>query len=144
MKLRWARHFTRKVIRLPFGRAARLFRFFIVGGVATVVYYSLILVMVELIRVPILFATSIAFLLVTLENYALHYTWTFASNDNPHLIAFPRFLLMNFVGFLINFFIMALGVHMARANYLIVQGVAITAIVIWNLALSSLWGFKKN
>jgi putative flippase GtrA len=120
----------------------RLIRFGMVGALATGVYYGLLWVMVEIFAISILVATSAAFIFVTIENYILHYTWTFRST-NAHAEAFPRFLIMNIVGFGINWLVMFAGVVIAGFNYLGVQALAITLVVAWNLALSHFWIFRK-
>jgi putative flippase GtrA len=119
----------------------RFIRFGTVGALATVVYYGLLWTMVEIFAISILVASSAAFIFVTIENYILHYTWTFRSS-NAHAEAFPRFLLMNIVGFGINWIVMFAGVQVAGFNYLWVQAFAIAIVVAWNLALSHLWIFR--
>jgi putative flippase GtrA len=120
----------------------RLIRFGMVGVLATVVYYGLLWTMVEIFSISILVATSVAFIFVTIENYILHYTWTFQST-NAHAKAFPRFLLMNIGGFGINWLMMFAGVVVAGFNYLWVQALAIIIVVAWNLALSHFWIFRE-
>ena len=120
----------------------RLIRFGTVGSLATVVYYGLLWVMVEIFSISILVASSAAFIFVTIENYILHYTWTFRST-NAHAEAFPRFLLMNMGGFAINWLVMFAGVVVAGFNYLWVQALAIAIVIAWNLALSHLWIFRE-
>lgn len=120
----------------------RLLRYGLVGILATVVHYLLLWTLVEWVHLSVLIATSIAFLFVTIENYLLHYVWTFASS-NSHHSTFPRFLLMNLIGFWINWGVMYLGMQQSM-NYLITQAVAIIAVVIWNFLLSSLWIFRER
>ena len=73
-----------------------------------------------MLDIPVLLATSIAFVFVTIENYLLHYKWTFRSS-NAHTIAVPRFMLMIAGGFIINFVIMFAGVKLLDFNYLLVR-----------------------
>lgn len=120
----------------------RLIKFGLVGILATFVYYLALWGMVEILNIPILWATSIAFALVTIENYLLHYKWTFRSS-NAHTTAVPRFILMSAGGFIINFFIMFAGVKLLAFNYLLVQAVAIAMIVTWNFVLSHFWIFHE-
>jgi len=119
-----------------------LFRFGIVGLLGTAVYYIALWTMVEELRLSVLVATSIAYPLVVLENYLLHYVWTFKSTIG-HTVAFPRFLLMNVAGFFINLGIMFAGVEKLALNYLVVQAVAIIVIVCSNFLLSSIWIFRS-
>ena len=108
---------------------------------ATAVYYAALVAMVELMGLPVLVATSIAFALVTIENYLLHRSWTFQSTA-AHRSAFPRFVLMSVVGFFLNAGIMYYGVQALQYNYLLVQTLAIVVLVCWNFVLSSLWIFS--
>ncbi len=120
----------------------RLLKFSLVGILATFVYYLVLWSMVELINIPVLVASSVAFILVTVENYLLHHKWTFRST-NAHSNAFPRFVLMSGGGFTINWFVMFAGTEFWAINYLLVQAVAIVMVIAWNFVLSHFWIFSK-
>ena len=114
----------------------RLGRFGFVGGLGTAIYYLSLWLLVEKIHIGIMLATSISFILVVIENYVLHYHWTFSSNRS-HRSAFPRFLLMGITGFALNWSIMYVGTVELNFNYLLVQALSIAVIVIWNLVIST-------
>ena len=135
--LRWLPPKLVKVFELR-----RLIKFGLVGILATFVYYLALWWMVEILNIPVLLATSIAFVMVTIENYLLHYKWTFRSY-NAHTIAFPRFIFMSAGGFIINFVIMLSGVKLLDFNYLIVQAAAIALVVTWNFVLTHFWIFHE-
>ena len=94
-------------------------RFGFVGGLGTAIYYLSLWLLVEKIHIGIMLATSISFILVVIENYVLHYHWTFSSNRS-HRSAFPRFLLMGITGFALNWSIMYVGTVELNFNYLLV------------------------
>ena len=119
---------------------ARLYRFAVVGTLGTLVYYAVLWPLVEVASVPVMLSTSIAFLMVVVQNYLLHYWWTFRSAV-PHTTAFRRFFLMSLAGFWINWSIMFLGVQHFGFDYLWVQAMAIAVVVIWNFLLSTFWIF---
>ena len=121
----------------------RYFRYGVVGTIAAVVYYVLLYTMVEFLGIPVLIATSIAFVFVVIENYVLHHTWTFES-DQRHKTAFPKFMLASSIGFFINLGIMYLGVEVLSIYYLLVQAIAIAAVVLWNFILASSWIFPSS
>ena len=135
--LRWVPSELIKVLELR-----RLIKFGLVGILATFVFYLALWGMVEILKIPILLATSIAFAMVTIENYLLHYKWTFRSS-NAHTIAFPRFILMSAGGFIINFVIMFAGVNLLDFNYLLIQAAAIVMVVTWNFVLTHFWIFHE-
>jgi len=120
----------------------RLIRFSLVGVLAAFVFYLALWSMVEMMGVSVLLATSIAFILVTIENYLLHYKWTFRSTS-AHASSFPRFVLMSVGGFTINWLVMFVGVELWILNYLAVQAVAIVMVVAWNFVLSHFWIFEE-
>jgi len=121
----------------------RVLRFAAVGLLATGIYYLILVLLVEVLSVDVLVATSVAFVFVTVENYLLHYHWTFRSG-NAHERAFPAFVAMNVVGFAINWSIMYLGTRTLAWNYGIVQAFAIAVVVAWNFGASSLWIFRRR
>ena len=120
-----------------------MIRFASVGLLATAAYYAILWVLVEILALGVLVATSLAFIIVTVENYLLHYHWTFRSKGR-HARAFPAFLSMNVVGFGMNWAIMFAGTRLLHLNYLLVQAVAIAAVVAWNFVASSLWIFADS
>ena len=121
----------------------RVLRFGVVGTLGTAVYYLVLWGLVELLHVAVLPASSSAFVLVCIENYVLHYVWTFASTRS-HAAAFPRFSFMTLVGFFINWAIMFVGVSKLGFNYLVVQAAAIAAVIVWNYSLSTYWIFRDS
>lgn len=118
-------------------------RFGIVGTTALVVYFGVLLGMVEWLQIPVMVATAIAYIFVTIENYVLHHLWTFKSTQR-HTIAFPRFIASNVAGFMINWAIMYTGVQALEINYLLVQVAAVGAVIAWNLILGSSWIFTRR
>jgi putative flippase GtrA len=121
----------------------RLSRSATVGAIGTIFFYVLLWAFVERAHVGVLVATSLTFLIVASENYLLHYYWTFASRGS-HATTFPQFLLMNAVGFAINWLVMFAGVGHLHLNYFLVQTVAIAAIVTWNHVVSHFWIFRHD
>ena len=121
----------------------RLVRFALVGVTGALVYYAFLCLLVEVAHVPVMASTCCAFLFVVLENYLMHYLWTFRS-ATPHRKALPRFLFMSAVGFSLNGAIMLVGVEVLTFNYLAVQGVAVAVVVLWNFILAHYWIFKRD
>jgi putative flippase GtrA len=121
--------------------AARFARFGAVGTAGAALYFLLLVGMVEALGVPVMIATSVAFVLVVLQNYACHYLWTFAT-DAPHRRAAPRFFAMSAAGFALNWAVMAAGTRGLGLDYLAVQAVAVLAVLAWNFAVSHLVVFR--
>ncbi|MGJ9419060.1 GtrA family protein [Massilia sp. CMS3.1] len=110
---------------------AALARFALVGLAGSLVYFTLLWSMVDLLHWPVIPASCSAFLLVVAENYLLHRAWTFHSTA-PHSQALPGFVLVSVAGCCVNGVVMALGVEWLGLNYLAVQLVAIGTVVACN------------
>ena len=120
-----------------------LWRYVVVGILGTLVYYLVLWLLVEIVGIRVLIASSIAFILVVLENYVLHYFWTFSSSAH-HMKALPKFSLMSVAGFWLNFGIMLVGVEYLGLGYMWVQAVAIALVVAWNFVISIRWIFFRG
>jgi putative flippase GtrA len=120
----------------------RIFRFAVVGVGGTVLYFGVLLLLVEGLRMEVTAASSVAFVCVVLQNYYLHYVWTFQS-DTRHGRAMPLFFLMSATGLLLNWLIMHFGAENRGFNYLLVQAMSIAVVVAWNMAISYLYVFRK-
>ncbi len=142
MRIRFGRGHTQLAIMQHLDQSQRFVRFGITGALGTGSYYLFLVVFVELLSLPVLTATSIAFGIVVLQNYVFHYTWTFES-QRPHASAFVKFVITSLVGFGINWIVMFIGVREMTFNYLIVQGVAIALVVTWNFCVMSSWIFRS-
>jgi putative flippase GtrA len=119
-----------------------LARFGLVGLAGTLVYFALLGAMVEWLHWPVMGATCCAFLLVVVENYLLHRSWTFRSAA-PHGQALPGFVLVGVAGFCVNGAVMAAGVQWCGLNYLAVQAAAIGMVVTCNF-IGARWIFKRS
>lgn len=121
----------------------RFTKFGLVGGLGTIVYYLVLWFLVEVLSIPVLTSTTIAFFLVIIENYILHYRWTFDC-ARPHAATFPRFLIMNFIGLGINYLVVLASMTMMQLHYMVAQTFAIVAVISWNLVLCSAWIFVEK
>ena len=129
--------------RPPSLNRRRLLRFALVGITGSVAYYLLVLLMVEGLHTSVMTGTSIAFVVVVLQNYFLHYAWTFSSTA-MHVKALPQFFLMSATGFGINWATMFAGVEWLKFNYLLVQVAAIGAVVAWNVLITHFVIFRED
>jgi putative flippase GtrA len=118
-------------------------RYAMVGLMGTLAFYALLWILVELARMPVMYATNISFLLVIIQNYLLHYGWTFRS-DSSHKQAFPLFLLMSILGFCLNWLVMYVFANSFGWNYLLVQALAIILVVIWNFVFTTYLIFRSS
>lgn len=120
----------------------KLLRFCVVGVLTAALQCALLYGGVELAGGDPTIISSVAFVIVVIFNYLMHYSWTF-SETAPHTQTLSRYLFMIFCGFLINGSIMYVGVAQFDINYLLVQAVAFAAVIAWNFSVALLWVFRS-
>ena len=116
-------------------------RFAVVGLTTAALFYGLVAAGVELVNLAPPVASAIAYPLVLGFNYLLHFNWTFGVAA-PQSVAVGRYLVMVALGFLLNGAIMYIGVTGLGVNYLLVQTLAMAAVISVNFVLSSFWVFR--
>lgn len=80
-------------------RFYRLFRFGIVGGCATLVYFSLAWWLSVSLEIQATVASFAAYSVATLYSYIAHKFFTFRSNNN-HSRELPQFLALTLIGYI--------------------------------------------
>ncbi|MFT4822476.1 MAG: putative flippase GtrA [Halioglobus sp.] len=120
----------------------KLVRFCVVGVLTALLQSTLLYAGVELAGGDSTIVSSLAFTIVVIFNYLMHYSWTF-SDPAPHTQTLSRYLFMILFGFLINGSIMYVGVTQFDINYLLVQAVAFFAVIAWNFSIALLWVFRS-
>lgn len=119
------------------GALERLVRYAAVGSAGAASFFVVLLLLVEVAGAGVMLSTSVAFVLVVLQNYVLHRGWTFES-EAPHGRALPQFFAMSGAGFAINWCVMYVGAEVLALDYRVVQAVAIAIVVTWNFLVSRL------
>jgi len=112
-----------------------------VGAIATLLHYAILVLAVHLAGTDPTLASSIGFILSASFNYAMNYRLTFRSNKR-HREAFPKFLVIAFVGLVLNGMFMAVATRGLRLHYLIGQVIATSSVVLWNFFGNRLWTFR--
>jgi putative flippase GtrA len=117
-------------------RFARLPRFSLVGVMGAATYFAVSTVLMETLHIDLTVAATIAFILTVLQNYVLHYHWTFQSRDR-HRLALPRFVVVSIMGLVINSAAVWFGANYSNLGPPVIQLIAVLFVVIWNFLASS-------
>ncbi len=120
----------------------KFIRFCIVGVLTAVLQCTVLYVGVESAGGDPTIVSSLAFAIVVMLNYLMHYSWTFGEAAS-HTQTLSRYLFMVSCGFLINGSIMYVGVTQFTINYLLVQAVAFLTVIAWNFSVALLWVFRS-
>lgn len=118
-------------------------RFAGVGGIATILMYLLLIVLVEWLAVAPVPASVLAYILSAIFNYIANYRFTFDSTV-PHQKALPRFMLIATAGLALNTLIMFLLTDILPVHYLLAQVVATGVVLIWNFVANRRWTYTAH
>jgi putative flippase GtrA len=127
----------------PDSTLRKLVAFGVVGLIGTGAHYATLILLVEVVGLGAVAATTAGFAVGALVNYLLNYRFTFKSGK-AHLEAGPKFFLVALVTGLLNSLLVALGVEVLGVHYLPVQIVATLIVFLANFALNSLWTFRES
>ena len=113
-------------------RLKELIRFAFTGGVCFVVEFLCLTLLVELVHIPVLIATAIAFLISVAVNYALCVKWVFVGAKDGGAAVRTAFLITSGMGFGLNELLMWLFTSALSIHYMIAKGASTLLVMIWN------------
>lgn len=113
-------------------RLAELIRFAFTGGVCFLVEFLCLTLLVELLHVPVLIATAIAFLISVAVNYILCVRWVFTGAREGSAGVKATFLLTSGMGFVLNEVFMWLLNIVLGVHYMIAKVISTLLVMIWN------------
>lgn len=111
-----------------------------IGGIATLIHYVILVLLVQLVGVNPVLGSFIGFLISALVNYSLNYHWTFSSSK-PHTEAAWKFFVVAAIGLALNTLIMSLAVAGFGIHYFAAQLVATAIVLMWTFSGNRLWTF---
>lgn len=119
----------------------RLIRYGIISGIATLLYFGVLVTLVEAFGVQPAFSAFIGFLSILLLVYLPHHFWVFRSTQ-AHYCSFPKFVIVGVFGLLANAGVMYCAVNIFNLNYMwgIVGATAVVPPT--NFLLNFYWTFR--
>jgi putative flippase GtrA len=119
----------------------RFFRFAIVGGIATVIQFSILVTLVELAHANKLVANAVGFVFAATANYLMNRYFTFAGTQSHMGYGMLKFAITSVIGLGVNTIIfqalMSFGLY-----YVIAWVVAVGLTLIWNYSAARLIVFR--
>lgn len=113
-----------------------------IGAIGTTGHYFALLLLVQLIHINPVIATTIGFIIGALINYILNYRITFNS-DKQHSEALTKFFTVAAVSAVINGSMMSLGINFLDMHYLLAQLIATCMVLVLNFITNKYWIFAK-
>ena len=111
----------------------QIMKFGVVGGLAFVVDYVILIVCKEFLGLSVLLSAAIAFTVSVIFNYILSVKWVFdVDKDKSAKKNFVLFIVLSIVGLGITELIMYIGSDLLNINYLIVKIFATAVVMVFN------------
>ena len=111
----------------------QILRFGVVGGLAFVIDYAVLIICKEVFNLNILLSAAIAFTISVIVNYILSIAWVFNVDKNKDKRKnFILFIVFSVIGLGLTELIMWIGTDLLSINYLIVKIVATAIVMVFN------------
>lgn len=123
----------------------QFFRYFISGGTAFLVDYSILIFLKELFNVHYLIAATISFIIALFVNYAICKIWVFSIyKKNNKIFEILIFFLTSLFGLVINDVTLWFFKELINFDYRIAKLFATAIAFIWNFLSKKVILFKKG
>lgn len=130
----------------------QIMRFAVVGGLAFVVDFGLLLLLTEVVGLNYLVSATISFIVSVLFNYVLSIMWVFTDKKSAHhskayaTFKVVMFFVLSTMGLLINNAIMWAFVEVLALSYIIGKLVATAVVMVFNFVTRKILieGWKRN
>jgi len=112
----------------------QLIKFGLVGIVATIIDYGLLVIFTEMFNIPSLLSAAISFTISVIFNYIASVKWVFNVNNKKHSKTkeLVIFIILSVIGLLINEFIMWILEKEFSMHYTITKLLATVVVMFWN------------
>lgn len=111
----------------------QIFKFTIVGGIATVIDFLSIFIFKEFLHIPVIISNTLSFCIATIYNYIASIRWVFDVDENKDKKkTFVTFIVFSVIGLILNDLIMWFTTDMFQIYYLIGKIIATCFVMVFN------------
>ncbi|HIR59196.1 MAG TPA: GtrA family protein [Candidatus Onthousia excrementipullorum] len=111
----------------------QIFKFAIVGGIATVIDFVFLYIFREFCHFPVLISNTLSFCISVIYNYIASVKWVFDVNkEKDAKKQFIIFIVFSVMGLLLNDLIMWISVDFLSIYYLLAKIIATSIVMIFN------------
>ena len=112
---------------------SKIFRFVIVGGIATIIDFVFLYIFKELFNFNLILANTLAFIISVIYNYIASIKWVFDIDKNKNSkIQFLLFITFSVIGLILNNIFIYLFTDIMGIYYLISKIIATLFVMIFN------------
>lgn len=124
-------------------RLGEMFRFGIVGALATLTHFMVLVALVEHVYMQPALSNGVAFLCAVSVTYLGQSLWVFSGHGSINLVKLLRFSVSLALGFFVNISIMALATEGFGLGHRIGFLVACLSVPILSFIINKLWVFRN-
>lgn len=118
----------------------QIFKFGIVGGIAFIIDYGIMVISKELLGFSILLSAGLGFTISVIFNYIASVKWVFNVNkDKNEKKNFILFMIFSVIGLILTELIMFVGTNIINISYLIVKIAATAIVMVFNFITRKLF-----
>ena len=110
----------------------KIFRFSIVGVVATAIDYGLMVLLTETLGINYLISSAISFSVSVVFNYMLSVFWVFDAKQKRNANGLLIFALLSVIGLGFNQALMYLGTEIIEIHYMLTKIFATIIVMVYN------------
>ena len=121
----------------------QIIKFSIVGVIATIIDFSVLMLLKEVVHLDVLVASALSFCVSVVANYILSMLFVFKGGKNGKIKEFIIFVVLSVGGLLLNQFLMWLGTEILAVYYLWVKVFACVFVPIYNFVTRKIFLEKK-
>lgn len=127
------------------GLILQILKFGVVGGIAFVIDYSIMVLLTEAFEINYLISSAIAFACSVIFNYILSIKWVFLANhDHKKSTELIVFIVLSVIGLGINELIMYVAVDLLSIHYMLAKIGATVIVMIYNFITRKLFLEKRE
>nr|WP_240758506.1 GtrA family protein [Lysinibacillus sp. SGAir0095] len=116
-------------------------RYSLVGCISTLIYFLSVFVFIEGLHMDPVLGSAVSFIIMTIVSFFLNVKYTFGSSITQQKAL--RFMTVSTIGFILNFLLMFVIVHIFDFHYFIGELVTILVIPVVNFLLNNYWTFQS-
>lgn len=110
------------------------------NSVGTLVHYLIYIMLIKYALFSPVLASCMGALAGACINYRLNYFYTFHSHS-PHSKTMTKYLIVSFIGYLLNILLMYISINIYMMNYIVAQMMASFFVATIGYMLNRYWSF---
>lgn len=119
-------------------------KYMLVGATSAVIDIGALLIFVEFVRLPLLLAATLSFMIAVGNGFIWNKRWTFHNKGERVARQYTKFLLTSLVGLGLTLLLLSVFVYMFRLWYVFAKMLVTVVVFFWNFTINRFWTFRDT